>query len=272
MSIFRPHHSDASSPEHRVSRGVRTAAVASLVVAGLVAVPVVAAAASPSGGSTTVGPSSTGGPSTTRARSGATKERCEGGVTRREDKLNKDLDRVREATGAPAHDRALLTGQLHAVAGDLDKAESSIEAAGAPSELRAACEKMVTSTRVYVLYGPKTDAVVATSRLAEIDARVSPNQDRIDRIIARAEKRGVPADRIADAEAKATDARSRLADAHTRIDGLTARLSPVTPAQVNDGSAKTTMAAARDDLRRAADDARAIRADLVAIRVDLRTR
>ena len=269
MTIFpnpKNHPADEATPKRGMSIKGRAAAVTlSLAGLGLVAVPV-ASAAIPSGGS------SAHGPSKSANHVDQAKQRCESAVTKRQDKITKDLARVQQASTAPASDRTELTSQLQAVAADLTKAKTAIDAASTPAELREACKTMVSSTRVYVLYGTKTNALVATDRLAKIDARTAANKGRLDKIIARAEKRGVSPEATADAKAKVADASGRLADAQGQIKGQLPKLMPITVAQVNDGSAKATLSEARNHLKAAASDAKAIRADIKAVRNDLRTR
>lgn len=242
-------------------------AVASLalVATGLVAVPI-ASATSPS---TT---SSSGNATQSSTTFDAAKQRCLKGLDKRQEHIKKDMARVHDASMAPAADRARLGDQLAHVAVTLSQAKGPIEAATSPTALRSACKNMVTSTRVYVLYGPKTHALTAQSRLARIDARIAKHEGQADKVFERAAKRGVPADKIADAKAKLADAKQRIADAHTQVDGLAQSLLPITVAQVNDGSAKAQLAQAKSRLQAAANDAKAIRADVQAIRNDLRVR
>ncbi len=242
-------------------------AVASLalVATGLVAVPI-ASATSPTGSP------SKGVSDQSSTSFDAAKQRCLQGLEKRQERIKKDVARVHDASGASATDRARLGDQLAHVAVTLNQAKGPIEAAKSSTELRSACKNMVTSTRVYVLYGPKTHALTAQSRLARIDERIAKHEGQADKLFERAVKRGVSADKIADAKAMLADAKQRIADAHNQIDGLSQSLLPITVAQVNDGSAKAQLAQAKSRLQAAANDAKAIRADVQAIRNDLRVR
>ena len=242
-----------------------------LVLAGLTVAAASVAVVPVASASTTAGPApSTGAPSAP-TRLDKARARCEEMVSRRQDKLTKDLALVRDATGAPEADRTTLTGQLGDARKVLDQAEGPIHSAKTAAELRDACKGAIENTRVFLLDSPKVMSVVATSRLAKVDARVAQADGRFAKALASAEKRGVPADAIADAKAKAADAKSALADAHTKIDGLDAVVLPIEPAQVNDHSADATLADVRARVKAAAADAKQIRADLTAIAKDLRS-
>jgi hypothetical protein len=214
-------------------------------------------------------------PAPSSAKSSATRldkarAHCEDMVNRRQTRLTKDLSLVHDATGAPEADRATLTNQLQDAQKTLTQAEGPIHSAKTAAELRDACKGAIANTRVFVLDGPKVRSVVATSRLAKVDARVQQADGRFAKAIARAEKNGVSPDAIADAKAKAADAKSALADAHAKIDGLAATLLPIQPAQVNDHSAEATLKDANARTKAAAADAKQIHADLAAIAKDLR--
>lgn len=228
--------------------------------ASVVAVPI-ASAGTPSGPSA---------PSSASSRLDKARSRCDEMVSRRQTKLTKDLARVHAATGAPEADRTTLTTQLEDAHTTLKGAASAIASAHSTTEVRDACKHAIETTRVFRLDSPKVMSVVATSSLAKLDARVTKADGRFAKLLERAEKRGVPADAIADAKAKAANAKSALADAHTKISGLDATLLPITPAQVNDHSAEATLTDARARLKAAAADAKTIRADLKAIVKDLR--
>ena len=209
--------------------------------------------------------------STASTRLDKARTHCEEMVSRRQTKLTKDLGLVHDATGAPEADRATLTAQLEDAQKALDGASTVIASADSAAALRAACKDAILNTRVYLLDSPKVMSVVATSRLAKVDAKLAQANGKFDKLLAGAEKRGVSADAIADAKAKAADATSLLADAHAKIDGLAATLLPIQPAQVNDHSAEATLTDARTRIKAAAADAKAIRADLRAIAKDLRS-
>jgi len=255
------------------------AAIASLSLAavGLVAVPV-ASAVTP----TTDPPPSRASATATTARTGSNRgetgssaklekarQRCLSALERRQATVRDDLAAVRDATGAPAADRNELTGQLEGVATDLAAARSTIEAADTAAALRSACTNMVSSTRVFRLYGPKTRALVTTSRLHALDSRLDANEGRIEQAITRAGERGVPAEKIAAAKGALADITTRIGDLHAEIDPLDGQLLPLTVAQVNDSSAEATLSAARTALHDAREHVAAIRADLRAIRSDL---
>jgi len=199
------------------------------------------------------------------------KQRCTEAVTRRQGTTTKDLARVAKATEAPEADRTTLTSELQATASRLTDSAAAIQAATTGDALKTACKDMVTTTRVYVLEGPKVASLTATSWLAKADAAVAKHEGQLPRIIERAEKRGVPAEKIDDAKAKLADASAALADAHQHVDGLADALLPITPAQVYDGSAKAQLQHAHTRLKAALDDAKRIRADLKAAVQDLRT-
>lgn len=253
------------------------AAIASLSLAavGLVAVPV-AAAVTP-----TTGPASGGASTSTTDTHGTerspaanlenARQRCLSALDRRQATVRRYLADVHAATGAPAADRAKLTDQLEDLASDLAAARSTIESADTASGLRHACGQMVTSTRVFRLYGPKTHALVATSRLHVLDSRIEAHEGRVAQAITRATERGVPAQQIAAARTALAAVTDRLADLHTKIDPLAGQLLPITVAQVNDGSAESALTGARTALRSARADVAAIRADLRSIRDDLST-
>ncbi|MBS1847076.1 MAG: hypothetical protein JST73_02270 [Actinobacteria bacterium] len=197
------------------------------------------------------------------------KARCLADETKLEKTVKRYAAHVHKATGVPEVDRATLIGQLDHVGATLRLDRAAIEKAKTKAEAAKECKEMVTSTRVYELYGAKTRAVLAENRVAKAEKRAVGSDARMDKIIARAEKRGVSAEAIADAKAKFADAKAHLADAQHQVDGVVAELLPITPAQVNDGSAKATLAHARTQEKAAAADAKAIRADLKAIRTDL---
>jgi hypothetical protein len=248
----------------RTSKRTRLAlAGVTFAAASMVAVPLAAA-------STTADPPAPSTTTSSATRLDKARARCEDMVSRRQTRLTKDLSLVHDATGAPEADRATLTGQLEDAQKTLSQAAGPIHSAKTAAELRDACKGAIENTRVFVLDGPKVRSVVATSRLAKVDARAQQADGRFAKALARAEKRGVSPDAIADAKAKAADAKSALADAHTKIDGLDATLLPIQPAQVNDHSADATLKDAKARLQAAAADAKQIHADLSAVAKDLR--
>lgn len=251
------------SLHHRKTR--LTIAAAAVAMTSFVALPAAAAFAAPAADAPT---SATAGAS----RFDTAKQRCADAVTKRQTTITKDLTRVEQATGAPAADRDTLTAQLQATASELAQRGDAIAAADTPDALRSACKGVASTTRLYVLDGPKVASVMATSWLAKADAHLAKanDADALAKVIERAEQRGVSAEAIADAKAKLADAKVALADAHTQIDGLTATLLPITPDQVNDHSAEATLTDARTRLHHALEDARRIRADLRGAAQDLR--
>lgn len=241
------------------SRKARIALTSAAVAAStFVALPAAAAFAAPPGDSGRAG------------NLDRVKDRCTEAVTRRQQTIEKDLARVAKADHAPEADRSTLTSELQSTGGVLDQRAAAIAAASDAAELKTACKGMVSSTRVYVLEGPKVASVTATSWLAKADAAVAKHEGQLPEVIERAQERGVPAEKIEDAKAKFADAKAALADAHTQIDGLTTSLLPITPDQYNDGSARPTLEDAHARLKAALDDAKRIRADLKAAVQDLR--
>lgn len=180
-----------------------------------------------------------------------------------------DAQRVQEATGAPTAVRAELASQLEGVTANLDSSKAAISAAETTVEVRKACHEMVASTRVS-LYSLKTRAVVAESRAAKIKAKAPKVEQRIERAISTAAKRGIPADKVTDAEHASQDLRAQAAAAASHIDGAAASLLPITPAQVNDHSADQTISAAKANLKSAREAWKRMRGDLVTIRTDLK--
>ena len=260
---------------HRVGR---IFAVGALAATAAVAIPLAASATAPSASLTppTTTASSSTPPTTTSSHSSTdlakARTRCLQARSRRSEVVAGDLTKVQHATRVSSKVRLEVASQLTQVQGELQHAKPAIESAGTPSALRNACKSMITDTRVFLLYGPKTHAVVATNRLAIVDQRIARIQGHVDQVVARAEKRGVSADKIADAKQHFADALSEVHDAHGHIDGLAAELTPVTPAQVNDHSADATLTKARSDLKAAAGDAAKARSDVQSIRQDLSMR
>lgn len=198
------------------------------------------------------------------------KAHCDSAITHRLDALKRDSDRVEKLTHLSSENRTDLTSQLDAASTGLTQLKGTIDATTTAKALRVECKKTATEFRVYVLDRTKVRTAVATNRLAAGTERLAKLDAKLPEVIDRATKRGVPADKIADAQQRVTVVKAKLADATSKVDGQLAKVLALTPAQVNDHSAAPVLSAVKSDLAGAKADGAAIRTELKAIRADLR--
>lgn len=198
------------------------------------------------------------------------KARCVAAVDKRVTTLATAQSRLASAPNVTAGHKSALGQEMSADSTGLTALKAKISADTTATDLKSDCKKVFTDYRVFALEIPKVRLVARADRGEAAITKALAQQPRLDAAIAKAQQRGVSAEKIADAKAKEADAVAKLHAAHDSFDAVAGSVMPLTPAQWNDGTAKPVLAHARDSVKTAVGDLKAARGDVRAIRADLR--
>lgn len=193
------------------------------------------------------------------------KSRADQEIDRRVASLNKLISKVNEVKKVSDSQKNTFIAQIQSEISSLNALKSKIDADTDVSILRTDSKSIFGSYRIYLLFIPRTNILVAADRMSQIADDMSQLVQKLQVRIQQAQSQGKD---VSAMQASLTDMQAKLADAKTQYqnaENLVTSLVPDQGNKTNLTSNNTAIQNAKTDIKTGAQDLKAARDDAESI-------